>query len=92
MINKNYLVDYLSNSREYDNLEKRIIELEDAIQTCDDCIEALENSSKDFTNSLDNLARQRNLLNLERIELAIRKNKIEKDMLLFEIDQSTTSE
>ena len=46
------LVDYLYNSRKYDDLEKRIIELEDIIQKYDNFIEALEKSSRDFTNRL----------------------------------------
>jgi len=83
------LVNYYSNCLKLDNLEKQIIELENIIQKYDDFIEVLDYSSKDFTDSLDNLARQRNLLNLERIELAIRKNKIEKNMLLFELEMAT---
>ena len=86
MDNKEKLLEeFVDHALEIEELTKEISKLEAKLEELDKHIDKLE--SIDATNDeLDVLSKCYNVTNRKRIELELRKNRLEKEMLLFELD------
>lgn len=84
MNRKQDLINFINNSKLVNTLEKQII----VENKCIDAIDAeIETAIDDKVREL--LIEKRNQINLERIGLELKRNHLEKEILLFEFDQAT---
>ena len=85
------LLHYAKNAEEVNLLTEQIANYNMYIEGYDVEIEQFEAMRKDeylLDETLDSIAEKRNNLNLERIKLELRKNRLEKEMLMFEYEQA----
>jgi hypothetical protein len=76
------LADYASQAQILGGLRLRVAELEDTVAALDENIEEADRIGLDEV--VDIICKQRNQINLDRIELELQCNKIEKQLLEFE--------
>ena len=84
MKNINDLLKFDSNLREIRDLEDEIGVLEFEMEYLDELIETSGNDDE-----IEVLTEKYNKANLERIQKALRKNRLEKEALMFELDEAT---
>ena len=80
----NDLLKFDSNLREIRDLEDEIGVLEFEMEYLDELIETSGNDDE-----IEVLTEKYNKANLERIQKALRKNRLEKEALMFELDEAT---
>ena len=85
MTKKEQFEKYLFNSAKINRIQKEIDQVLVYQHVVDDKIDAAEKAGANMS-EIDSLCCEYNELEEKRIELSLRKNKIEKEMLLFELD------
>lgn len=90
---KEQLQNYLKNTQTRELLNQQIMEVEEDLDDIVDAINFLEAHCLDTTNGLDIavsvLEKKRHELDVERLQLELRLNHVEHDILVFELGLET---